>query len=349
MKNTANTVRAITEIGIIAALGYVFDELQSILFKGIFINGGSIGIAMIAVLIIAYRRGVIAAVITGLIMGLIDVATSAYILHPIQMLLDYVFPYAFVGVVGFLKPFYDKAKDRNSKILWLVAGTVIGGLLKFLSHYLAGVIFWSDPSGFAWDLNDMNPFLYSFVYNIAFMGPCIVLTGALIVVIQITAPRILENKAILRDEESKESKAVPMTLNIASIAGGLFLFIFYLIKLVNSFETYQDGGAVGYDGDPDAMLITVVGLFLIVLGTLNLVRTIKGNFSMVKYMAGFTMISLTAFIYGLARLIRTYVKNKPHGPYWVWFAATLVATAFAATVFIYLFIKQRREKAEKND
>lgn len=347
MKNTANTVRAITEIGIIAALGYVFDELQGILFKGVFVNGGSIGFAMIAVLIIAYRRGVIPALITGLIMGLLDVATSAYILHPMQMLLDYIFPYAFVGLVGLLKPFYDKATDRNSKILWLIAGTVTGGLLKFLSHYLAGVIFWADPSGFAWNLQNMNPWLYCFIYNIAFMGPCIVLTGALLVVIQITAPRILENKAILREEENKDSKVVPMTLSIASIAGGLFLFTFYLIKLVRSFESYKDGSAFGYDGDPDSMLITVVGLFLAVLGGLSLFRTIKGKFSITKYMAGFTMISLTAFIYGLARLIRTYVKNKPHDTYWLWFTITIVATVFAAATFIYLFIKERKQKVEE--
>ena len=56
MKRT-NTIRTITEVGMFAALGFVFDELQGILSKGIFVNGGSIGIAMIAVLSIGYRRG----------------------------------------------------------------------------------------------------------------------------------------------------------------------------------------------------------------------------------------------------------------------------------------------------
>ena len=68
MKNTNNVVRTLCEIGIIAALGFVFDELQGILFKGIFVNGGSIGFAMVAVLVMAYRRGWLPALLTGLLM-----------------------------------------------------------------------------------------------------------------------------------------------------------------------------------------------------------------------------------------------------------------------------------------
>ena len=96
MKNKSNTVRTITEVGMFAALGFVFDELQGILSKGIFVNGGSIGFAMIAVLIVAYRRGFIPAFLTGLLMGLLDIATSAYILNPMQLVLDYILLYAVI-------------------------------------------------------------------------------------------------------------------------------------------------------------------------------------------------------------------------------------------------------------
>ena len=100
MKNASKTVITLCEIGIFAALGFVFDELQGILFKGVFPNGGSIGFAMIAVLIIAYRRGFLPALLTGLIMGIFDIATSAYIINPVQLFLDYIFPYALVGFAG---------------------------------------------------------------------------------------------------------------------------------------------------------------------------------------------------------------------------------------------------------
>ena len=98
MSTTSKYVRTICEIGIFAALGFVLDELQGIISKGLFINGGSIGFAMIAVLIIGYRRGWLPALLTGLIMGLFDIATSAYILHPAQLFLDYILPYALVAV-----------------------------------------------------------------------------------------------------------------------------------------------------------------------------------------------------------------------------------------------------------
>ena len=349
MKNTANTVRTITEIGIIAALGFVFDELQGIISKGIFVNGGSIGFAMIAVLIIAYRRGFLAAFATGLVMGLLDVATSAYIIHPMQLLLDYIFPYAFVAVAGFFKPLYDTTNNKGLKVTWLIVGTVVGGMAKFLSHYLAGVIYWADPSGFAWDLNSMNPYLYCFIYNIAFIGPSIILTGGILVALEFLAPRILTNKAIISDEPTKKRDIVPVVTSIVTIVGGLFLFVYFLIKYIQSFADYKDGSAYSYDFDPDSMVVSVVGLFLIVLGGLSLFRAVKGKFSLVKYTAGFTLISLTTFIYGLARLIRTYVKNKPHDPYWLWFVITCIIVNVAIGLLIYLLINNHIKGKENKD
>ena len=120
MNKTTNTIRTMCEIGLFAAIGFALDELQGILSKGVFINGGSIGFAMIAVLIISYRRGWLAGIATGLIMGLLDIATSAYILHPAQLALDYILPYALVGVAGCFKPLFDNAQEKKTKILFLV-------------------------------------------------------------------------------------------------------------------------------------------------------------------------------------------------------------------------------------
>lgn len=346
MKNTTNTVRIISEIGIIAALGFVFDELQGILSKSIFINGGSIGFAMIAVLIMAYRRGLIPALATGLIMGLLDIATSAYILHPAQLLLDYIFPYALVGVVGFLKPLYDKSKDKPSKILWLISGAVIGGLLKFLSHYLAGVIFWADATNFAWNLNEMNPYLYCFIYNIAFMGPCIILSGALLVAIQLTAPRIFEvkNSSLVEAEEKKSY--LPMAISITTIVAGLFLFVFFLIRYILSFSDYVDDyNAYGYDFDPDSMLIFVLGFFLAILGVNSLIKSVLNKFSYPIYFGVLSSITLASFIYGLSRLIRCYVKGKNPSLYWLWFGIGLATLTIVVFLFVYLLVKNKKEKA----
>ena len=329
MKNTSNTIRTICEIGIFAALGFVFDELQGILFKGIFVNGGSIGFAMIAVLIVAYRRGFLPAFLTGLLMGIFDIATSAYILNPMQMLLDYIFPYAFVGLAGLLKPMFDKYDDKKCRILWLIAGAFVGGIAKFLSHYFAGIFFWTDPATFAWDMNSMNVYLYCFIYNIAFIGPSIIICAALLVLIYMTAPKVLTNKNTnLR--ESDNSNALQAVASGIVTAGGAFVFVYYLIKYIKSFSSYKDGGAFGYDFDPDCMLIMLLGLFLVVLGVITLIKYFKKNYSYVLLTGGLSAISLSSLVYCTARFIRMIVKNKAWDAYLVWF---IVAVAiFAVTL-----------------
>ena len=73
-------VMTMVEVGVMAALGFVLDELSGIMFKGVFVNGGSIGIAMVCVLVMAFRRGFVPALATGVVMGLLDLATGPYII-----------------------------------------------------------------------------------------------------------------------------------------------------------------------------------------------------------------------------------------------------------------------------
>ena len=343
MNKSSQTIRTICEIGIFAALGYVIDELQGILSKGIFVNGGSIGFAMIAVLIIAYRRGWLPAILTGFIMGALDVATSAYILHPVQLILDYILPYAIVGLVGFLKPEFDKYADKKERILWLISGAIIGGLLKCLSHYLAGIFFWADPDNFAWGLNNINPYLYCFIYNIAFIGPSIILTGGLLVAIYIRAPRILVN-VTPKEIEPQEQKAdlFSWILNGLITFGGAFCFTFFLIKYINSFGSYQDGPAFGYDFDQDSMLIFVLGFSMMILGIISLICIAKRIYKEKVTLGILITIFAESLIYGLARLIRSYMKGKDPTTYWIWLMIGVISLIIA--IFLLAFRVYRNKK-----
>ena len=340
MNRTSTYVRTICEIGIFAALGFVLDELQGILSKGLFINGGSIGFAMLAVLIIGYRRGWLPALCTGLIMGTLDIATSAYIIHPAQLLLDYILPYAMVAVGCLCKIPFDKAQTKGHKILWLVIGTIIGGLTKLLSHYLAGVIFWADQSNFAWDLTWMNPYLYCFIYNFAFIGPSIVLSAGLLVVMYARAPMILEPKE--NQEKSENKKILPLVVVSVLGTAALFCFIFFLIKYIKSFSDYKDGGAYRYDFDPDSMVIFVLSLFLVVLAVFSFIKIFKGKFSMLFY-SNVTLITISmSLIYGIARLIRMYVKEKDPTIYWIWFGVGLATVLIFAGLSLFLYFKKKK-------
>ena len=348
MKNSNSTVRTLCEIGIMAALGFVFDELQGILFKGIFINGGSIGFAMVVVLVLAYRRGLVPALLTGLLMGLFDIATSAYILHPAQMLLDYILPYLLVGFAGLLRPLYIKSETKTGKILLLIAGAFIGGLLKFLSHYLAGVIFWADPANFAWDLNSMNPYLYCFIYNIAFMGPSIVLSAGLLIAIYLTAPMILNDKPIFAEKKQRKIDALPIIISSVLLAVGLTAFIIFLIRYIKSFSDYTDSGAYGYDFDPDSLVIFVLGLYLTLLGIGGLIAGLLKKYTYIRTTSRLLLIALISEVYAGARLRRMYLKGKDPTEYWIWFGVGL-ATLVGITALFYISIKkyQQKKKAKK--
>ena len=347
MKNTSKTIRTICEIGIFAALGFVFDELQGILSKGIFVNGGSIGFAMIAVLIVAYRRGFIPAFLTGLLMGLLDIATSAYILNPMQLLLDYILPYAVVGIAGLLKPLFDKYDGKAERILWLIAGAFVGGLAKFLSHYFAGIFFWADPANFAWDLNKMNPYLYCAVYNVAFIGPSIILTGALLVIIYLTNPKILTNKEI---KDTSTSNVEPVEVGISSLvtAGGLFLFVYYLVKYIKSFGDYHDGAAYGYDFDPDSMLICVLGAFIVILGVISLVKCFKKQFKFSTLFGTLSLITVASLVYSVARILRNIYKQKLMekwtSTYIPWYIISVVVLALFISLYKEFKAREIEEK-----
>ena len=341
------STRTISEIGIFAALGFVFDELQGAIFKGMFPLGGSIGFAMIAVLIIGLRRGFIPALITGLIMGSLDICTGATILNPIQALLDYIFPYAFVALGTLLIPMFYKAENKNRKILWLVLISVVGGLFKLMSHYMAGVFFWNDPAGFAWGLNDMNVYLYAFLYNIAAIGPSIVITSILLVLIFIRAPKVIEyQEEIELVEKNKEElpSLIPLTMFIAGLSLAFFgVYLYQYIKSIDYYE-YEVSGVLyhEFEADPDSQFINSLSLFTLIIMIINIVRYFKGRETVKRELFELISITSASFIYGLARMIRMYVKNKDTSFYWQWTLASL--GVLLGMVIVAIIIIKRRKK-----
>ena len=173
------TVKPIAEIAIFAALGYVLDMLAGIYSSPLFPNGGSLGIAMVCVFIISYRRGFLPGLITGLIMGLLDIADGFYVVSGaawylafLQVALDYWIAYPLVALCGLFTRFIKKSQNKKQMVLFIILGCVVGGLAKYMSHVLSGAIFWGSDSGsFAWSFKgtNINPWAYSFIYNIAYI------------------------------------------------------------------------------------------------------------------------------------------------------------------------------------
>ena len=193
------TVKVMAEIGIFAALGFALDALQGGIFKGVFPNGGSIGVAMIPIFIIAYRRGLVPGLICGLILSLIQMLSGIYVIYCasfdndflrvcgplIQVMLDYVLAYTVVGFAGAFSKKYQQSAEFKGKLTFILIGTIIGGSLKFLCHFLAGGFFWP---GEMWGVTGWG---YSAIYNGLYCLPNIVICTGLMVLLAKFYPQFL--------------------------------------------------------------------------------------------------------------------------------------------------------------
>lgn len=347
MNKNSRLIRTIVEIGLFAAIGFVLDELQGIAFASVFTAGGSIGFAMIAVLIIAYRRGWLPAMFVGLIMGVLDLITKAYFITFWQVLLDYILPYALVAVAGFFKPWFDKEQSKKKKVLILVLSTVAGGLLKFLSHFIVGTLVWA-PMGYEWPIQ--NKALYSFAYNIAFTGPSIILSAAILVGLYLRAPFILE---LPQEKETpkpeKRIKAFDYIINPAFLTIGLFLFVFYLIVYIQNYQAADKGYAIKITSNPEAVMLMFSGLLLALICGINMILTFKN-----KQNNRLTCIALIVFcvaqiIYSVAKILICYLDDwQDPKIFFIWMVVSIALTALSVALFVFTnqFLKEDKIKTE---
>lgn len=173
-------VRILAEIGMAVALAVVFNFLP--LWK--MPQGGSVSLEMLPILIIAFRWGGVPGMAAGLVYGLVQLAINPYIVHPVQLILDYPLPYMLVGIAGFIPL---KAQVDSARYAILLFAVLLGGAARFVSHLLSGVIFFSQyaPEG-------QSPWLYSAIYNGSYMIPSLIIS--FLIILPLLKKLILNNK-----------------------------------------------------------------------------------------------------------------------------------------------------------
>jgi len=124
--------------------------------------GGSVTAgSMIPIIWLALRRGVKIGVFGGVIFGVvalpIDMMRLPYspIVHPAQVFLDYPIAFGTIGLAGFFKP------RPSRRITYPLIGVAIATLGRFLSHFIAGILFWTTFN--------IDGVIYSAVYNGSFL------------------------------------------------------------------------------------------------------------------------------------------------------------------------------------
>lgn len=142
--------------------------------------GGSITLAsFVPIMIYAYAFGPTKGFIVGLIHGLLNFIEDPYILTPATFVFDYLLAFMSVGIMGF----FGKIRREERKILPIVLGAVCVFSLRFLSHLLSGMIFFSmDSVGVSFpEWATSNPFIYSLIYQCVYVpADALIATGVLI-------------------------------------------------------------------------------------------------------------------------------------------------------------------------
>lgn len=158
-------VEELVEIGVVLALAVVLGMFRIFRMP----QGGSISLEMVPIFYIAFKYGLVPGIVTGTLYGVLQLFLGAYIVHPLQLILDYPLAFALLGVAGLFKRRVEKSPD-----LLVISGAIlIGTLGRFLSHIFSGVIFFSQYApDEMWGLSiGNNPYLYSFLYNVSFLLP----------------------------------------------------------------------------------------------------------------------------------------------------------------------------------
>jgi thiamine transporter len=150
----------LVEAGLMIALAYVLSLVK--LFQ--MPNGGSVTAgSMIPILVFAIRWGGLQGMLVGAVYGGIQFLLGPkWSFHILSILLDYVVPFAALGIAGLF---------RKGNLGKAVVGVCIGVFARLISHVLSGVIVWASyaPEG-------MNPWVYSIAYNGSYIAAELVIT-----------------------------------------------------------------------------------------------------------------------------------------------------------------------------
>ena len=160
---TGLNVRILAECAMMVALAFV---LSFFTYSGSWLQGGSVSIEMIPIIIIGLRRGpkwgASAGFVFGLLQLMIGFANVMYCPTVATQIGCILFDYlvAFT-VLGLARPV---AKLLGGKSAGVAVGTAAAGLMRFVCHFIAGMWIWREyaPEG-------QPVWLYSLVYNGTYM------------------------------------------------------------------------------------------------------------------------------------------------------------------------------------
>lgn len=144
--------KAMVTSAVLVALAIALNQI--VLFR--MPQGGSItAFSMLPIVVCAYFFGVRRGMMAGMCVGLIDLIFNPYVIHPIQMFLDYPLAFGALAFAGLMR----------TRKFGLISGYIVGLFARYLCAVLSGIIFFGQyaPEGF-------NAVTWSVYYNMTYLG-----------------------------------------------------------------------------------------------------------------------------------------------------------------------------------
>ena len=130
--------------------------------------GGSVVLAMVPIILYAVRwglkNGLLAAFAFGVLQFMFD---GGFAIGWESIIGDYLLAFTVLGLAGLFRG------KKNGVYI----GSLVGGLARFLVHYVVGATIWAAymPDVFL-NMRMSSPWIYSALYNIVYMFPNILIT-----------------------------------------------------------------------------------------------------------------------------------------------------------------------------
>lgn len=162
-----NDVSVLVKSAILMGVAFVLNQVT--LFR--MPQGGSItAFSMFALFLVGYLFGPRQGILAGMAYGLLDLVINPYVIHPIQIFMDYPLAFGAIGIGAIL---------RETK-QGMITGYLVGVLGRYLVTVVSGIIFWGMYAA-----EGFSTVSWSFFYNMTYMLPEAVATVAILLIPQV--------------------------------------------------------------------------------------------------------------------------------------------------------------------
>lgn len=154
--------KALAVSALLVALAVILNQITLIHMP----QGGSVTVfSMVPVALCAYLFGVRRGLMAGMVVGLLSLVFHPYVIHPIQLLLDYPLAFGALALGGII------ATGKYG----IIKGYIMGVVCRYICTVVSGAVFFGAyaPAGF-------NAWTWSIWYNATYIGIEAAITVALL-------------------------------------------------------------------------------------------------------------------------------------------------------------------------